>query len=180
MCTFTIYFSQVRYEDSQQLTVSLHANWEGQVYNSSHLKSFREYAPSHTHTHNTAQILSKSAPLIPLFPLLIPVKSCHYRKKSNPPISLSRYLSIPPLPWAPDLAQSSSPPAPLSVSALFHYFQDDKKYMTIKSLMPVKARGWPKGDPAIFISLRPTFHPPPLIALTHSGCRSLLTFPDTV
>ena len=106
------------------------------------------------------------------------MKSCYYRKKSNPPISLSQYLSIPHFP-PPNLAKSFSPCPHLTLSERCSIiFRMGKKYMTIKSLMPGESEGWPKGDPTILIRLCPTFHPPPLIALTHGGCHSPLTFPS--
>ena len=42
--------------------------------------------------------------------------------------------------------------------------------MTIKIPDAGESESWPRGDPAILISLRPTSPPPPLMDLTHDGC----------
>lgn len=111
-------------------------------------------------------------------PSLNPSQTLPVQKKS--PILLSLYLiSVHPFCSGDlDLAQSSSPHVPLYLSALYYYFQNDKKYTTIKSLMLLRVRAGPKVTLLFSSALRPTFHSPPLIAPTHRVCHSALTFPS--
>ena len=146
--------------------------WKGRVQN----RSLFKIPPLPRSLTSWLKFLPEVPTWFPLFPLLIPVKSCHYRKK-NPilPIAPSQYLSVPPFHVGPpfDLAPSSSPPLPLSVSAPFHYFPDDKKIYDNK--IPdagERARAGPKVTPLFSSASIPLFTHPPLIALTQGGCRS--------
>ena len=97
---------------------------------------------------------------------------------SNPPASPSQYLSIPPFPWA-SLQCNLPPPLCHSPRPCSIIFRMTKKYMTIKNPRCLWERGaGPEVTPAILASLCPTFHPSPLIALSHGGgCHSPLALP---
>lgn len=128
------------------------------------------------YSHTTHR--SNSAHPIPLFPLLIPIKSWPLQKKVLPfhfsiAISVHASLCVPPsLPshLASLTLSSASRPYPI-------IFRTTKKISDNKIRDAGESEGRPRGDPAILISLRPTFRPPPLIAVTCGGCHSPLTFP---
>lgn len=99
-----------------------------------------------TFTHTT-QILPLRAHLIPLFPLLIPVKSCHYRERPSShlsiPISAHPSLSMGPLIRHnfPPLPHHSPSLSPVPLFSRWPKIYDNK--------MPDAAdsEGWPRGDP---------------------------------
>lgn len=151
MCTF----SQVRYGDPHLLTISFKLEFTAGAISYLSTKKF-----PHVHTHNSKSSL-KGPPDSPI-PSLNTSQILPLLRKANPPISPSQYLPTPPSPWAPWYSTIFLPShTTRSLSALFHYFHDDQKYMTIKSLMRLTARAGPEVTP--FFSSAPV----PLLACLH-------------
>lgn len=123
------------------------------VHNSSHLRSDCETTPhmsTHTLTHSCSSF--QKWPPDSLFPLLIPVRPCHYKKKVQSSYSSVPYLSIPYFLWA--LIWCNLPPLPgHSTSQSVPLFSEWQKIYDNKIPDAAESEGWPKGEPAILISL---------------------------
>lgn len=142
---YFLFFPQVRYEDAHLLTISFKLEESSQPF-----QILPWNRPPHTNSniHTETQILPWRARLIPLFPHLIPVKSCHYRPSPSLPSPHPHIYPSLPLPLAPPIRRNFLPlPRRRPCLSPVPLFSQRPKIYDNKIPDAAKREGWPGGDP---------------------------------